>query len=53
MFAYRRPGHLRRAAESLTANREAGTADLYIFCDGAKGSRDAALAGDHESFLVY
>jgi hypothetical protein len=42
MFAYRRPGHLRRAAESLAANHEAGAADLYIFCDGAKASRDAA-----------
>jgi hypothetical protein len=45
MFAYRRPEHLRRAAQSLSANREARTTDLYIFCDGAKGSRDAAAVG--------
>ena len=42
VFAYRRPEHLRRAAASLAANRDAPATDLYIFCDGAKGLRDAA-----------
>lgn len=41
LFAYRRPQHLRRAAESLAANREAPATDLYVFCDGAKSRRDA------------
>jgi hypothetical protein len=42
LFAYRRPEHLRRAAASLAANPEAAGTHLYVFCDGAKGSRDAS-----------
>ena len=42
MFAYRRAGHLRRALASLAANPPARDTDLFLFCDGAKGRRDAA-----------
>jgi hypothetical protein len=49
LFAYRRPGHLRRAAESLAANPEAAHTDVYVFCDGAKSRRDA---GDVQAVRV-
>lgn len=42
LFAYRRPEHLFRAAASLAANAEAAGTDVVVFCDGAKGRRDAA-----------
>jgi len=42
VFAYRRAGHLRRALDSLAANPEAPQTDVFVFCDGAKGPRDAA-----------
>jgi hypothetical protein len=42
VFAYRRPGHLRRALESLARNPLARESPLVIFCDGARISAAAA-----------
>ena len=50
LFAYRRAGHLRRAAESLAANPEAAESDLFVFCDGPRSGRDAgAVAAVRET----
>jgi hypothetical protein len=36
LFVYRRPGHLARALEGLSANPEARDTEIYIFSDGPK-----------------
>jgi len=42
LFAYRRPEHLARTLESLRANPECGSTELFVFSDGAKSPADAA-----------
>ncbi len=42
VFAYRRPGHTRRMLRSLLANPLAARSPITVFCDGARGERDAA-----------
>ncbi|AFY75121.1 hypothetical protein Syn7502_03249 [Synechococcus sp. PCC 7502] len=39
-FAYKRPEHTRRSLESLSQNIGAKDSELFIYCDGAKGSED-------------
>lgn len=41
LFAYRRRDHLDATVQSLLRNPEAPQTDLTIFCDGAKGEKDA------------
>lgn len=40
IFAYRRPGHLKRVVEALAEQPEAGSTALTLFLDGAKGAGD-------------
>ena len=42
LFAYRRPGHVRRTLTALAANPEASGTDLIAFVDGARLPSDAA-----------
>lgn len=42
LFAYRRPDHLAACLQSLAACPESQGTDLIVFCDGPKGSGDAA-----------
>lgn len=39
-FAYNRPNHIEKALESLSQCEGAVDSELFIFCDGAKKSRD-------------
>jgi len=39
-FAYKRPEHTKKSLESLFQNEGAESSELFIFCDGAKGSED-------------
>jgi acetyltransferase-like isoleucine patch superfamily enzyme len=49
LFAYRRPGHLRRTLASLARCPEIGASKLVVFCDAAKhGAGDAAQAAVRE-----
>ena len=41
LFAYRRPMHLKRTLEALRGNPEASQTELFVFCDGAKDTRDS------------
>lgn len=45
-FAYNRPGHTRRALESLAANEGASESELFIFCDGLKRPEDSKAVED-------
>lgn len=40
LFAYNRPGHARRALESLLACPEAAATDVIVFSDGPRGEAD-------------
>jgi hypothetical protein len=42
VFVYRRPEHTRRMLRSLLANPLAAQSPITLFCDGARGERDAA-----------
>jgi len=42
LFAYRRPGHVRRTLTALAANPEASETDLIAFVDGPRLPSDAA-----------
>ena len=45
LFAYNRPTHMRRAVESLLANKLAPTSDLFIFSDGPESTpQEPAIA---------
>ena len=46
LFAYARPQHLASALTSLRACHGAAAADLTIFCDGARGPRDAPAVAE-------
>lgn len=41
IFAFNRPDHLGVTLEALAANRLAGESHLTIFCDAARGAKDA------------
>mgnify|MGYP001130808303 CR=1 FL=1 len=43
LFTYRRPTHTQKVLEALASNSLAGESELFIFCDGAKGSEDYEL----------
>lgn len=43
LFAFNRPGHLRRALDSLRQNESADHAELIIFINGPRNDRDAPL----------
>jgi glycosyltransferase involved in cell wall biosynthesis len=40
LFAYDRPGHLKRTLDALAANEFAPESDLIVFADGPRGERD-------------
>ena len=40
LFAFNRPGHLRRTLEALAANELAAESDLTIFCDGPRNKAE-------------
>jgi Glycosyl transferase family 2 len=42
LFAYRRADHLARTLDTLRANPAARQSELFVFCDAAKGAKDAA-----------
>lgn len=41
LFAYNRPGHLKRTVEALRSARHAQESRLWIFCDGPKRPEDS------------
>ncbi len=43
LFVYNRPGHARRALESLLACPEAAATDVIVFSDGPRGDADEAM----------
>jgi hypothetical protein len=43
LFLYKRPGHARRAIDSLRANTLAADSDLYVFSDGPRSPDEADL----------
>jgi hypothetical protein len=46
LFAYDRPGHLRRTLEALAACPEAPRTRLLAFCDGPRGAADAVRVAE-------
>lgn len=42
VFAYKRPDHLRQTIESMQANALARQSELHVYCDAARGPKDAA-----------
>lgn len=44
-FAYKRPGHAKRALEALIENEEFTKSPVYIFCDGPKTPKDTKMVG--------
>lgn len=42
LFAYQRPDHLQRVLDSLAANSEAATSELFVFSDAPRDSAAAA-----------
>ncbi|WP_290921310.1 glycosyltransferase [Halodesulfovibrio sp.] len=48
LFTYNRPDHTRRTVEALQQNPFASQSDLFVFCDGAKSSNDAAVIAVRE-----
>lgn len=48
LFAWRRPGHLSKAINALEMNELAKQTSLYIFVDGPRTQRDAALVREVE-----
>src|SRR3990172_10340623 len=41
LFVYKRPEHAERTLKSLSRCNSADESELYIFCDGYKGAKDA------------
>jgi hypothetical protein len=50
LFAYNRPLHLRRVVDALLLNPEARQSELFIFCDGARSTGDAAKVDEVRSY---
>lgn len=52
LFAYKRPGHLRRVVESLRRNPLAEASDLVVFCDAPRSSSDAPAVREVRSYVA-
>ena len=50
LFAFRRPDHLAKVIVGLQANPDAARSNLFVYCDAARGSDDAAAVSAVRSF---
>jgi hypothetical protein len=51
IFAFRRPGHVRRLIESLRANPEFAESPVVAYCDGPRSEADAAPVAETRSVI--
>lgn len=51
LFAYNRPEHLKRAVESLKANREASESRIFIYSDNARNETDMPKVSEVRNYL--
>lgn len=51
LFAYNRPGHVRRTIESLKTNQIASESRLFIYSDGARNEADIPKVNEVRNYL--